>query len=118
MLSSQAILGTPINISIPWHFNDWRRVTNENAYIYLPFVGTVALPSGSINQATSITVIPSYCCSDGSITYTLRSSNGDMIGTYGSKVGAEYPIGIMQGHSAYEQKQALLSFASFAIPLA
>lgn len=111
-LASKSIAATGVNISIPWRFSDWRRVTNENAFIYLPFVGVVALPNGDINQCSSVSVRISCNCTDGSIQYQLKGDVSGILGNYGAKLGAEYPIGINQGKSATDIYQTRLNNTS------
>ena len=113
-LSGKAVKVATITANIPWRFNDWRRVTNEDAYIYLPFVGVVKLPNGDINQCSTITINISANCVDGSIQYQLKGNVSGYLGNYGAKLGCEYPIGINQGKSATDIYQTRLnSSASF-----
>lgn len=84
-----------IRLSIPWHFSDYRRSTCEQAYLYLPFVGMVALPSDEIVSNASIDIKYSVTASDGQVCYEVQSG-GQVIGTYGGNCAMSIPIGINQ----------------------
>ena len=83
-----------VSVAIPWHFSDYRRATNEDLYLYLPFIGNVSLSSSSLTGATALTVNYSYCI-DGSLTYEVKAGN-QVIGTYGGNVAGTMPIGTAQ----------------------
>ena len=83
-----------VNVSIPWHFNDFRRATNEDLYLYLPFIGNVPLSASSLTNESSLTIDYSYCI-DGSLTYEVKAGN-QIIGTYGGNVAGSMPIGTSQ----------------------
>lgn len=83
-----------VSVAIPWHFSDYRRATNEDLYLYLPFIGNVSLSSSSLTSATTLTVNYSYCI-DGSLTYEVKAGN-QVIGTYGGNVAGTMPIGTAQ----------------------
>lgn len=114
-LSGKSVNMTGVTITIPWHFSDWRRVTNEDVYIYLPFVGVIKLPNGDINQCTKIQVRISANAIDGSIQYQLKGDASGYLGNYGAKLGCEYPIGINQGKSATDIYQTRLNNSSSLI---
>lgn len=96
-----------VSVSIPWRFNDWRRATNEDVYLYLPLVGMVQLSADSITQVNALTVKYSATATDGVICYEVIAGD-EIIGTYGSQCSANYPIGINQQASAGEIITALL----------
>lgn len=81
-------------LPIPWHYSDYRRATNEDIYIYLPFIGVVPLSASSIIDTNTLTVDYSYCV-DGSLTYQVRAGS-QVIGTYGGNVAGNVPIGTSQ----------------------
>lgn len=98
-------------ISIPWHFNDWRRSTNEDVYLYLPLVGLVSLSSDSINHVSSLTIRHSFTIADGVVTYEVLAG-GEIIGTFGGSCAANYPLGINQQASAGQVIQTILEGAN------
>ena len=85
---------TATTLPIPWHYNDYRRATNEDIYIYLPFIGVVPLSASSIIDTVNLAVTYSYCI-DGSLTYEVRAGS-QVIGTYGGNVAGNVPIGTSQ----------------------
>lgn len=85
---------TSVSVSIPWHFSDYRRATNEDLYLYLPFIGIVGLSSSSLVSESTLTINYSYCI-DGSLTYEVKAGN-QVIGTYGGNVAGNVPVGTSQ----------------------
>ena len=81
------------NITIPWPTSDWR----NSAYctemsIYLPFVGTVALPSSAMIGESTLTIRHCISTKTGDVAYELLA--GDMvIGTYGGNAAVSVAIG-------------------------
>lgn len=97
-ISTNFISGN-IPVSIPWHYNDWRRVYCENAYLYLPFVGMISLNVDDIASETQLIIKYSATPSDGDICYEISAGN-QIIGTYGGNCKMNIPIGINQQASA------------------
>ena len=94
-----------VSVNIPWHYNDWRRATCEEVYLYLPLVGLVNVPSDENINETTITVEWSATATDGCIAYRITAGN-QVIGSYGASCAVNYPIGISQQASAGEIVQA------------
>ena len=78
-------------IQIPWQTNDWKR-NNQMIQIYLPFCGTVVLPTDKIINAASVTISVSLDVIGGSLAYRVSVSGQTIIVT-GTNVGAPYAIG-------------------------
>lgn len=97
-----------VSVEIPWQFNDWRRATCEEVYLYLPLVGMVALSSDELINQSSISVEWSATATDGCIAYKV-SAGSQVIGTYGANCAVNYPIGISQQASAGEIVQTTLT---------
>lgn len=83
-----------ITVAIPWHFSDYRRATNEDIYLYLPFIGIVPLSASSLARESSLNIEYSYCI-DGSLTYEVKAGS-QVIGTYGGNVAGNVPVGTAQ----------------------
>ena len=96
-----------VTVAIPWHKNDWRRVTNEHVYLYLPFIGLISLPAEEIATINSLTVKYSFCI-DGSLSYEVLAGN-EIIGTYGGNVAGDMPIGVSQAKSIGETVNTIIS---------
>lgn len=101
-------------VNIPWKYNDWRRATCEDVYLYLPLVGLVTLSASSITHATQLTVNYSATASDGAVCYEIICGD-EIIGTYGGQCSANYPIGINQQASAGEMLNVLAGGAEKAV---
>ncbi len=106
------IEGKPVtgsnSLTIPWHYNDWRRAVCEDVYLYLPLVGLVQVSGDSITHANTITVNWSATYTDGVITYKVECG-GEVIGSYGGQCSANYPLGLAQQASAGEVYQSLIA---------
>ena len=83
-----------VSVNIPWHYSDYRRGTNEDLYLYLPFIGIVPLAASSLTRQSSLSITYSYCI-DGSLSYEVKSGN-QIIGTYGGNVAGSVPVGTAQ----------------------
>lgn len=90
-----------VQISIPWHFTDWRRAYCESIYLYLPFVGNINIPTNEIVSVSQLTIKYSYTIVDGSISYEVLAGD-QIIGTYGGSCAQQIPLGINQVTSAGE----------------
>ena len=102
------------NITIPWHYSDWRRTTNESLSLYLPLVGVVDVNSENIVHQTEIMVRYSVTPTDGCIAYEILAGS-EVIGTYGASCAANYPIGISQQASAGDIINSVISGAEKTI---
>ena len=105
------------NITIPWHFSDWRRTTNEQLYLYLPLVGVVELKTNNMSHATQIEVKYSVTPTDGCLAYEVGVGS-EIVGTYGASCSANYPIGISQQASAGDIANAFISGAEKTVSMA
>lgn len=101
-------------VSIPWHYNDWRRATCEDVYLYLPLVGMVGLSSDNLTHASSITVKYSCTATDGNVCYQIICGN-EIIGSYGGNCSTNYPIGINQQASAGDIYTSVLKGAEHTV---
>ena len=105
VLESAPVTGSN-TVAIPWHYNDWRRGYCEDVYLYLPFVGLISISSASITNASNIVIDWSVTYTDGTIMYKV-TAGGEVIGAYGGKCAANYPLGVAQQASAGEIVQTL-----------
>lgn len=56
------------DITIPWHYNDWRRHSPySELFLYLPIIGTIALPTDDLINDSSL-----------AIDYVLNITSGDI----------------------------------------
>jgi hypothetical protein len=115
-ISSKPVTGSN-TVSIPWHYNDWRRSTCEDVYLYLPLVGMVQLSGDSLTHVNSLTIDWSATYTDGVISYKVTAGN-EVIGAYGGQCAANYPLGLAQQASAGEIFQTVMSGIDKAITTA
>lgn len=106
-MTSSPVTGS-ITISIPWQTSDWRRITCEDIYLYIPLVGNISIPSENIAHVTALTIKYAYTVTDGAITFEVLAGT-EVIGTYGASCSASIPIGINQQNGANQMINALSS---------
>lgn len=87
-----------VDISLPWHFSDWRRAYSEKMYLYLPFVGCTSLNVDELINLSSIDIKYSISAGDGQVCYEVKAGD-HIIGTFGGNCKMEVPIGINQASS-------------------
>jgi hypothetical protein len=97
-------------VTIPWQYNDYRRATNEEVYLYLPLVGMVNIPSDEVINETTISIETSCTATDGAVCYKVSAGN-QVIGTFGANCAANFPIGVSQQASAGEIINSVISGA-------
>lgn len=97
-----------VSVNIPWQYNDWRRATCEDVYLYLPLVGIIALSSDSIINESALTIEWSATATDGNIAYLVKAGN-QIIGTYGANAAVNYPVGVSQQSSIGERATTMLA---------
>ena len=115
-ISSKPVTGSN-TVSIPWHYNDWRRSTCEDVYLYLPLVGMMQLSGDSLTHVSSLTIDWSVTYTDGVISYKVSAGN-EVIGAYGGQCAANYPLGLAQQASAGEIFQTFMAGIDKAVSTA
>ena len=95
------------DVSIPWHYNDWRRSSCESVYLYLPFVGNVNLAVDELVSFDSIEVDLTLSAVDGTMQYCVKVGN-TVLGLYSANCSADYQIGINQKASAGDVFQTIM----------
>ena len=82
-----------VSVSIPWQFNDWRRNSPyTQVYLYLPFIGVVALPSAQLTGAESLTIRSALNVVSGDLSVTVNNGQ-QVLGSYGANVAMNIPMG-------------------------
>ena len=78
-------------LSIPWQVNDWRRM-NSQIIVYVPFIGTVAIPVDQCNDASTIKF--TWCVEVLGGGVSIRIDAGDYpVYTGSAQIGCSYAIG-------------------------
>lgn len=82
-----------VSVNIPWQFSDWRRNSPyTQVYLYIPFIGVVALPSAQLTGAESLTIRSALNVVSGDLSVNVL--NGlQVLGSYGANVAMNVPIG-------------------------
>ena len=111
-VTAESIAMAPVEdeftFDLQWHYNDWRRASCEDWYLYLPLVGLTNLNSDNLTGNSSVTIKYSISAPDGAIAYEVISGN-QIIGSYGAACAAQIPLGISQQSSLGERVNSLLS---------
>lgn len=81
------------SVSIPWQVNDWRRTAPfSQVYLYLPFIGLVHIPSGSISHIASLSVEYVISKLTGDLSVMVYAGS-NIIGVYSGSSATDLPIG-------------------------
>lgn len=90
-LGSNPVFVQTTAINIPWPVSDWKR-NNCQILLYLPFIGTVAIPVEQCNTATAITVTLAIECISGGISIKVDAGSYTVY-TGSGNIGVPYAIG-------------------------
>lgn len=83
------------DVSIPWQsMTDWRRNSPYmELYLYIPYVGLIALSASDLIGDTSIHVSVSIDVTCGDAIFTVYTGTNRFIGQYTANMGAPFAIG-------------------------
>lgn len=81
-----------IDVSIPWHYTDWRNVSCTEVALYIPLIGCINIPSEVVKGNNTLQVRFALNLYSGALAAEVRC-DGAEIGTYGANVGMPYMIG-------------------------
>ena len=90
-LGSNPIFTRVSQIAIPWPVNDWRRL-NCQLLLYLPLIGTVAVPVDPCNNVPSLTITFALECITGGISVKVDAGSYTVY-TGSGNIGVPYAIG-------------------------
>lgn len=81
------------SIDIPWQANDWRRNSPyTQLYLYIPYIGMVNYPTSDLIDKTYLVVESSINVATGEMSVLVKSGT-QVLGTYGTNIAANIPIG-------------------------
>ena len=83
------------DITIPWHYNDWRRHTPySNLILFLPLIGMIELPADELINDTTISVTYSVNITSGDISVSVDGmESGKRITTASGNISLSTPYG-------------------------
>ena len=82
-----------VTVNIPWQYTDWRRnAPYTQVYLYLPFIGIVALPSAQLTGAESLVIRAALNVISGDLSINVNNGT-QVLGSYGANVAMNVPIG-------------------------
>lgn len=103
-----------VSVNIPWQFTDWRRNSPyTQVYLYIPFIGVIALPSAQLTGAESLTIRSALNVISGDLSVNVLNGQ-QVLGSYGANVGMNVPI----GSSNAIQRQTVNSIVQTGIGIA
>ena len=86
------ITAVDIEVSIPWHFNDWRDVSCTEIMLYIPLIGCINIPPECVKGNDSLFLRFSLNIYSGELACEVRC-NGAQLGTYGANAAMNILIG-------------------------
>lgn len=90
-VSNNIVVVREASVTIPWPTDDWKRM-NCQVQLYVPFIGTVAIPVEQCNNASTVDI--TWCMEPIGGTVSVRVVCGDYTVYVGSaSIGASYAIG-------------------------
>lgn len=82
------------SVTIPWQANDWRRnAPYHELYLYIPYIGLIALAPSDLIDDTTINVSVSIDVTCGDAIFTVYTGTERFIGQYTANMAAPFAIG-------------------------
>lgn len=81
-----------LDVSIPWHFSDWRNASCTEVMLYIPMIGCISIPTSVVKGHNTIQVRISLNTYSGAMAAEVRC-NGGALGTYGANVAMPILVG-------------------------
>lgn len=91
-ISSDFVITDVSNVSIPWPVDDWRRM-NCQVSMYVPYIGTIAMPVDQCNTASSLKITWSCEILSGGVCLRVETNTGYTVYTGSGSIGSPYAIG-------------------------
>lgn len=91
VLSATPYVSKSVSIPIPWPVSDWKRKCCQ-MLLYMPLVGTIAIPVDQCNNETTLTVISAFEFLSGTVSIRIVAGNYCVF-TGGGVIGSDYAIG-------------------------
>lgn len=91
-VNNPVITSLGVNVTIPWHYNDWRNASCTEVMLYIPMIGCINIPTDAIKGQNTLVVTICLNCYSGAMAVEVKC-NGGHIGTYGSNVAMPYMVG-------------------------
>lgn len=86
------ITAVGINVTIPWHFTDWRNAACTEVMLYIPMVGCINIPSDVLKGNDTLNLKFSLNLYSGALAVEV-TCDGAQIGTYGTDCAMPILIG-------------------------
>lgn len=91
-VSDPIITSVDVEVSIPWHFNDWRDVSCTEIMLYIPLIGCINIPPEVVKGNDSLFVSFALNLYSGELAVEVKCNNGQL-GTYGTNCAMNILIG-------------------------
>lgn len=91
-VSDPIITSVNVEVSIPWHFHDWRDVSCTELMLYIPLIGCINIPPECVKGNDSLYVSFALNLYSGELAVEVKC-NGAELGTYGCNCAMNILIG-------------------------
>lgn len=86
------ITAVDIDVTIPWHYNDWRDVSCTEIMLYIPLIGCINIPPEVVKSNDTLQLRFALNLYSGELACEIRC-NGAQLGTYGTNCAMNILIG-------------------------
>lgn len=94
LLDNTEVYGTGITLSVPHAPNVYQRNSQYSDYnLYIPFIGNISLSADILADESSLRCEFSVAPVTGDFTVLVKTSSGKILGSYGSSVRVDIPMG-------------------------
>lgn len=91
-VSDPIITAVNIDVSIPWHFHDWRDVSCTELMLYIPLIGCINIPPEVVKGNDTLNLKFALNLYSGELACEILCNGGE-IGTYGTNCAMNILIG-------------------------
>lgn len=92
LVSDPIITAVDIDVTIPWHFHDWRDVSCTEIMLYIPLIGCINIPPECVKGNETLQIRFALNLYSGELAAEIRC-NGAQLGTYGTNCAMNILIG-------------------------
>lgn len=91
-VSDPIITSVDVEVSIPWHFHDWRDVSCTEIMLYIPLIGCINIPPECVKGNDSLFISFALNIYSGELAVEVKCNGGEL-GTYGCNCAMNILIG-------------------------
>ena len=91
-VSDPIITSVDVEVTIPWHFHDWRDVSCTEIMLYIPLIGCINIPPECVKGNDSLFLSFALNIYSGELAVEVKCNGGEL-GTYGCNCAMNILIG-------------------------